>query len=741
MSKSNQIKPKHTDSSQKSHRGFRNKGYKGKRSDKNAATTASLADGLSKVMGHVDVLEQKLFDKVSECKEEKVPVETPKLVRQDASRNVLEYKIKDWLDDDYDKLEQLGARCELHFATENPEKALNRALVRMPLWLEKDGHPLPDTRSAMRRMINYVSNFGNSVQGVTVRYTEICWWKMIGYCVNLGLLWKKPSRYTLANLMVYSGLVGLPMRQGVKQMINGDCEIMVIPTETVADYCTGFLSEGRKAFKETKHSLYAKVGNFIKLPTWPSRAKCLEHVYYVGYSIASNRIWFPRSCFHNELRSLVTRQLTPPVGCQIVRTKILHDCRDALLKEMDFKVGIQTRPYDELYEEFVSRYPGSRKRMLEIARAEKDSVFHVVKPDTKMFVKGEWCMPKDPSKRDPRCISGKRDDFLLHSGPHFHDYWNKVCAKYWPDPWTAVKQKFIYTGKMTADEIGLVITILEQDGWKAKVGDFKRFDGHVEIECLTMEASIHDVEEFVKDELLKLLKTKGTSVNGIQFEHVAKRASGVINTGSGNTTVTNMLYAGFFAFKGIKEYKVMAIGDDHIPFTRVDFDSGECRDFMFWAGHLLDLEDVHDYDFLTYCSSRAWDCGDQRVLGPKPGRVLSKTFVSSDPAMRRDQLADYVRQIAIGMRYYEFVPVLGKFIKNIAERVVTDKRYRKRIDWEYKVQLRTRVDFDSETLYNQFVKIYGFSPASLEHDLDNFDYKLGVSLESVLLDIMVQVDC
>jgi hypothetical protein len=150
------------------------------------------------------------------------------------------------------------------------------------------------------------------------------------------------------------------------------------------------------------------------------------------------------------------------------------------------------------------------------------------------------------------------------------------------------------------------------------------------------------------------------------------------------------------------------------------------------------LEIVHrpDVDFLEYCSMRFWDTGETRVLGPKIGRIIGKTFISTDPNLQYDQLGSYVQQVALGMKYYTWIPVLGVFLWKLMEKNLQGeggRNYSMPRSFEHKLNLRVEVAVDREAVVRQFYKIYNFDPMYLEESLREWTPKLGTALNQPLL--------
>jgi len=705
---------------------------------KNGGVERALIASLQSEQGRCDALEEKLCS---------LAVESDRSVDTTVSSVIADKEVLfpsapvAITEHDVHPSELIGAHCELHFRSDRTDKCVNRAMVRMPIWLEKQGQSLPKDRVGMKRILDYIESFSVS-PAVPYRYD---WWRLVLRVIGMGTLGmglrvvKKPLFKGLwaGGLMGFAAVSWFVSTRRVRNVNDG---LLVSECKKLTDYCTGFLSESRRFVMKWMSAQQRKFGNWLHLPTWTNFTKCEEHEFLVGYTILPNEIWCARSCIHNELKALCSRQLLEPKSTVGVRTVVWDYNRVALLEQFSFASGAHMCESQEMLDDFIKHYPDSRKRMILQGFEEVNSAFHVVTGKSKVMVKVEWNVGKALNKRDPRCISGKEDDYLAATGPLYYSYMKSLVAQKWPDVTTALRQKYIYTGGMTSDQIGLIISHYETMGWCFYEGDFSRYDGRTELEALRAEFACYDLPGVYKDYLLLQLESSGVSRGGVKFHQRGKRASGVINTSFGNTVVGFMFFAGCFKRMNFDDFVVVQLGDDNVVMTRIPIDLQFVRNYANDCGHVLEIKEVVDVDYLEFCSMRFWDVGGVRVLGPKPGRVLAKTFVSVDPLMQDNQLCDYVLQIAKSFQYYQFVPVLGEFCRGILEHVVTDKKYKssfRKYGW---TPLREEIEVDNVSVANQFLKIYGFSPESLCQDLRSFDFKVGVALESDLLYHMARVD-
>lgn len=650
------------------------------------------------------------------------------------NRENVQYRSADLLDPE----EVLGAHAELHFALEKSEGALKRALVRFPIWLEKQQVNLPKTRVGMNAMIRFLEEFVPE-QKMVHNFIHRPIWKRVLITLLIELLigyfcaW-----YTTLLVTVFFWLVnhtGLFVHS-VAIMESGTLAVM--PLRRLPDYCSGFLGEARGKMRNALSRMRKKLRNYIEIPPWLGFAKCHEHSYLVGYTITPEYIWCSRSCVHNDLKALCTRQLLEPVSSVYTRSVTWRHNFESFKRLFPTPVFNFSPEESDLLQEFLVRYPEARRRMVYMAIEGLEGKYGSVSAKTKAFPKVEWLV--DNVKKDSRCISGKTDEYLGLTGPTYYKFQKQLVRDHWNSVDSCLREKFIYPGALTSDQIGRIVTHYETLGWHFYEGDFSRYDGHTEEEALSAEFEWYPFPKSYSEYLRMQLKTTGVTRNGIRFGHAGKRASGVINTTLGNTICGMMLFAGYFARWGIVDYVVIQLGDDNIVMTKELIKLDALIAHSTDSGHKLEIKHVEDVDFLEFCSQRFWDVGEFRVLGPKPGRVLSKTFISTDPMMRADQLNDYVLQIAKGFQYYQFVPVLGYFCEQIMAKVHPYKKYKNKFHSYEPIMLREEMVVDQVLIAQQFLKIYGFSPESLHEELDSFNFQPGVALESSLLYRLAAID-
>lgn len=516
----------------------------------------------------------------------------------------------------------------------------------------------------------------------------------------------------------------------------GEYEIWTEEVPELQDWCSDYWSDKVR-----------KLGNSLSMPKFINRhATCAPRNFLVGISAATESVWCARTCIHNECRSLIRRQLLDPIGTEKTREALWKNNLLAFNEHFKCPNVLADKTEDFMLEEFLQKYPIARRDVIRNAYRLANTGHYDVTAYTKAFVKREWNLHKSEDKRDPRCISGKGEDYLAATAPQYYHMMKEICKEHWSDVDKIIntQTKFIYTGGLTPDQIGAIVSHYEHSGYHFYEGDYSRYDAHNEQEALDAEFKWYNITDTLRIQLRKQLNTSGGTQSGIRFSHKGKVASGVINTSFGNTIRGFMMIAGWCKSQHIKDYVVMQLGDDNVLMFKEPIDLQSLINFCTECGHKLEIVHRPDVDLLEFCSGRFWNTGETRVLGPKVGRVFARTFICNDPNMQYDQLGSYVQQVALGMRYYTWIPVLGHFLWKLMERNLqgtTGRVYKMPPrSFEHKMNLRREVTVAYDVVAAQFYKIYGFEPTYLEESLSNWQPKLGTHIHHPLLDVVCAID-
>lgn len=634
-----------------------------------------------------------------------------------------------------------------HFASSKIDSnTLKVALNRVPNWLNsvnvpREGDTLRRASETVCRIyqehwspVNTWRFWWNEKKWAAKQWLLTRWWlsllPVLLVVLSLHFMsWKQRLKYCVPALaIIRSGLV-LTYRRW-KHKPNS---LLTSKVPYLTDWCT-------TEDKNYKFLPFKNLLCWLKLPVYiNSRHHCTETKFLVGFTTAPDHVWCSRLCWHNEHRSLKNRQLLPALSTKTERKRLWKICFEAFNKLFpcpNTEIGI---PLEEKLEMFLAKYPLTQRQALRRAFQTTVDGHYVLNPNSSCFVKREWNVFKPIEKRDPRCISSKTFDYLVASSPDYYIMQKAICKEYYSDIDRILhtRQKFIYTGGMTPDQIGAIVSHYENLGWHFYEGDFKKYDGHNEFEALDSEFKWYVLPSGVKAVLRKQLVTRGSTKSGLKFKHDGKVGSGVINTSFGNTKRGFMIIAGWCSEQGIEDYVVIQLGDDNILMFKNPIDLGSLVEHCARLGHELIVVHRPDLDYLEYCSGRFYDVGGVRILAPKIGRVLAKTFISTDPNMMPDQLGSYVTQIAEGFKYYRWIPCFGTFIDKILDAGLTQRKYKLREN-PYAWRLRHTVEVDEEAVVRFFTKVYGFEPYLL--DFSGWTPQVGTALHHPMLDAVMMVD-
>jgi len=637
------------------------------------------------------------------------------------------------------------ARAMAHFGVVgHSEKTLSAALAKATLWMDREGLKLTEDNVKKTHDIIFsvyasrytVGTWFDRVKLAIYDYWLSCigstkWWlgmgTLAGVGVGIGLWMFGLGGITVAGLTVAG--ISFVLRRHLEQndLIEEDCEY-------ISDYCTETVD-------------VPEICEGAKVQT-PSEFKCQECKFAVGFTICPTDIWIPRLCTHNELNALCYRQLLPAIGTPDGRETAWKTGLHRLTKDLPLVLEENKDTPEEKLSQFLEKYPLNRRKQIEAGYIKVNGTYHIGECITKAFVKREWLVGKVLEKRNPRLISGKTDEYLAETGPDYYHMMKHVCKTYWSTVELAIKQSYIYTGGMTGDMIGAVFTHFVERGWQVIEADYSRYDGHNEVEALNAEMQYYGnvLDPEVIRVLRRQLRTMGRTASGITFKVDGKVASGVINTSFGNTVRGFMIVASYAATRNMpkEEYCVMQLGDDNIIFVKdiERFDLPKFCEHATTMGHKIEAIYRPDPELAEYCSMRFWNIGSGYVLGPKPGRILAKTFVCHDASLTKSDMEAYCVEIARGFKNYRWVPVMGPVVnKLIAKTAKMSPAARKALTSNpYKVTLKEPIEVDWSSVYSQFTKIYGIDPRPIEELLANTDLKMGKAYLHPTLRHIAEVD-
>jgi hypothetical protein len=288
-----------------------------------------------------------------------------------------------------------------------------------------------------------------------------------------------------------------------------------------------------------------------------------------------------------------------------------------------------------------------------------------------------------------RFISGAQAEFISLVGP-----WFMACQDRLKLSWT--NDFFItFSSGKSNEEIGHVCESMQDNIFE---DDISLFDVSVCKELLNVEYQLFK-RWGAPRAVLALVKanmnTRGRTKHGFKYWVKATRKSGDPYTSLGNSLLNGLLHYyiykiqhGLTTKQTIAELKMIVQGDDNLGAAprRVDWVPWMLR-FGF-KSEALQRDSIFDAGF---CSSRIYPTADGLVMGPCPGRVLSKLgyFVDKPKDATDKQL---LRGTALGLyKQCYFIPpikmALDKILRHTAgEKAVYTSYFKERGDWSNKTE-------------------------------------------------------
>lgn len=366
-----------------------------------------------------------------------------------------------------------------------------------------------------------------------------------------------------------------------------------------------------------------------------------------------------RSCVHNELIAVVARgcldRPVPQPGVWEEMVTVLQD----ILPPTESRYYRNGRLHAPLFNIWVARFPPKRRQELINAKSQLANGMRWLDL-VKAFVKREKQLKSYPESTNtqhlaveqfaPRIISGRTPMFQVVTGPITYSMTKQIAWMWNQDVSHGVEMEpndprprtcIIYTSGLNAEDLGssfeFHLSRLSNIGEiMFKEEDQSRFDAHCGIEAVALillPYKTHNAPPKAIEPLTRLAFTKGVTQHGIHYSIEATVKSGDGNTSSGDsTTVGTAKEAQRRKARIPKEHIVTwNTGDDVLSIYLMTYDKvytpivdDHWRDLGFSA-KIHTFTSAYDAE---YCSGRFWPTHDGIVFGPKPGRILSKTFHS-----------------------------------------------------------------------------------------------------------------
>lgn len=485
----------------------------------------------------------------------------------------------------------------------------------------------------------------------------------------------------------------------------------------------------------------------------------------VGFTLGQATTWVPGKCGHNELLSIVARQLLGPVPESTPETRRTVFRLGRLLQEETIAPMPYAQPPRAECLNLYLRGKTPAQRTIILAGEANVANGNAVNTVAECFVKVEACLAKPLIKSHPRNISGcdRFGTYLYSLGPTFYAY-QKAYIQFMfrrrDAIQTLLEVKFVYTGGMSRGEVGSLIALMESKGLSACEIDLSRCDGHNSAEARIEEGTHYlrnGMSEEDRDLLLRDNVFRGRTSSGIRFTAGATQASGRPDTSLGTSVrliFISRVYGAWHAWHratarptptthaeaeaevswfttAMEDYAVfndvveavereptyaLQLGDDNVLATPGDACGVMVTAFYRWAGHdavvTVRGSSQAAWDLTSYCSSYAYRIGDgRRHLDNKIFRTLAKTFVCSNISLTEADMPAYVTGIAKGLTS-TWLPVLGDVTKQILSKnleSITSSHDRK-LDQHKHIQEEVS-DVDQSEVADHFQTIYGVAPS------------------------------
>lgn len=379
-------------------------------------------------------------------------------------------------------------------------------------------------------------------------------------------------------------------------------------------------------------------------------------------------------------------------------------------------------------------YSGRKRKANKRARFDYDNEGLFRKDYTgDLFCKIEACFMRDP--KDPRNIVARRGKYNVAIGPGVYS-----CAKTLSNCWHK-DTPYLYTSGRSAEDIAdwaenQMAAMSSQPGFQrckngcgsdlaaAKTGcgcfwyiddDQSRMDANFHEDVLRFEIWLLSMLGLNHEECMILennIKYRGVGRHGVWIKRDATRKTGDQQTSVANSLVNLILNLYSFFTQatqhGLSKEEfwtnicTQVQGDDRhtmIPTYLNYFDTQLHEEihsrFGFPLKFVLETSDLADVD---YCSRIYWPTTDPDyplLLGPKPGKVITKNGWSTS---RKLDHASHVRGVALGLQVSSnHVPILREYVAKLLE--LTDDNGEDAVQNRYSIKSSKMFNPDQDEQY------------------------------------------
>jgi hypothetical protein len=429
---------------------------------------------------------------------------------------------------------------------------------------------------------------------------------------------------------------------------------------------------------------------------------CVKITCEPGYSLSRIGVSFgphpiyARQCPCNVLVSLHNRALKVQLD---VDRGMWEDLTKLFFKSKNWK--FLNRPVVQVdFVEWVARFPGPRKRLLEQAKLDVDSNDKslILRRPYKAFLKIEKLNKSGPF--DPRLIQGTDLSYQVLTGPNVYAV-SKHVSKYWMN----IELPVNYAAGFSAEELGEWFGKCNELGFNFSLEiDVSRFDAAIGVEALEFEFDVYRRLRMDAETLTCLraqYKTTGWTKDGIRYWCKGTRKSGTNNTAIGNSLINAAVVIALCNYVNIGlMYRSLVMGDDMILMTTKENLIkllNIVNMFYEGLGFSIKINSSLNGRQAEFCNGLFWPSGGKYYFGPKPGRLLGKTFYMLKNTIGRDPVG-LVKGICLSLEYVcSYVPILRELIQHLLN--LTHFRTAKYPPYEaHKFVAKEKHMYDSETI-------------------------------------------
>lgn len=483
-----------------------------------------------------------------------------------------------------------------------------------------------------------------------------------------------------------------------------------------------------------------------------ARQECVPRYHAIQFTtVHPLKILFPSpKCAEAEAVAVVTRQQvrTHPESTSRHRARVFRVGVAHLRKVWAVKYDPDALTTEEKREFLLKGRP---KRQQNVFRQGFKAIDRGDEIDyrSKAFVKVEPTLGKRLVDWDPRNICGGRPEHMGEFGPEYY-YYQKMIVRELQQLDIHVT-KVVYTGGMDALQVGALFTDMVDSGYHFIEIDLSRCDGHNSKEANRAERLMmeyHGCPPPLVESMRHADKTEGVTACGHKFGAGASQESGRQNTSFGTTKRLSCILMACAhvlsiwmeddkpsAWDALNEeaderwlsmaLRAFQLGDDGVvgilPIITNKLGADRVLDMLKYvfkiAGHKAKAKFIpNDESYrVSFCSGWFWTYGDgKHVLGLKPFRTVSRSFVTKDPILTPSDMLSYAKGVAVSMRHFRFVPVLGTIIQQLLTQTHGVNTLKYTEDNPYKTRLDKALVVNMDDINHQFTLLYGMHPSEFK---------------------------